>query len=71
MSNKAIFCEHIKVGDRPLFDEDALADSSQVETTPAFRCGLVDQPCKYATRKQHCPTYQEYLLDDTDTPVYK
>jgi hypothetical protein len=61
-----IFCEHVKVGDRLLFEETD--DSAQVETTPAFRCGIADEPCKFATRKQLCPIYQEYLLDRTDSP---
>lgn len=65
-----VFCEHIKIGDRPLFDDDVNgAESAQVETTPAFRCSLIEQPCKYATRKQSCPTYQEYLKVETDKAV--
>lgn len=62
-----IFCEHIKVGERPLFEDFEDADNPQGETAPAFRCGIAEQPCRYATRKMRCPIYQEYLLDKTDT----
>ncbi len=64
---KSVFCEHIRVGDRPLFeDDDSTKDSSQAETAPAFRCSLVPQPCRYATRKHQCPTYQDYLIDQAN-----
>ncbi|KAF0249628.1 MAG: hypothetical protein FD167_971 [bacterium] len=63
---KSVFCEHIKVGNKPLFEDlDPSKDSSQVETAPAFQCALAPQPCRYATRKQHCPTYQNYLIEQT------
>lgn len=65
---KSIFCEHIRVGDKPLFeDDDPTIDSSQVETAPAFQCGLSVQPCRYATRKNQCPTYQDYLVKLSST----
>lgn len=58
---QSVFCEHIRVGDKPLFHDEPLEDNAEVETTPAFRCGLADQACKYATRKEACPTYQQWL----------
>jgi hypothetical protein len=64
---KSVFCEHIRVGDKPLFeDDDPTKDSSQVETAPAFQCALAPQPCRYATRKQQCPTYQDYLIQQAN-----
>jgi hypothetical protein len=56
-----VFCEHIRVGDKPLFEDEDPNDSAQAETAPAFQCSLVEQPCRYATRKKQCPTYQDYL----------
>ena len=60
---KDVFCEHIRVGDKPLFEDDDSTDSAQAETAPAFQCSLIAQPCRYATRKNQCPTYQDYLVD--------
>jgi hypothetical protein len=66
-----IFCEHIKVGERPLFEDFNEQDGEQAETMPAFSCGLFEQPCRFATRKMQCPIYQEYLLDETGGPDYQ